>query len=932
MVADNASSPGASSSSPGTPTTTSNATFSNSSATSGTLKNGIGMAWAVSGNGPKSSGSVTSGCSLPMNMSTVTMGNVLDFLFTAAQLHRVAAATTEKVRAGGHLVNGTGSSDSDSHGGRTPSSGTPSTSTAAAAAAALLPSASQTWAKLLGNPAAAAQEQTLALLQMALQDGLLDSILPYMVSSLNIGLTTSLTPSQSITSGSTMNTLAGGSAGAVAGGGGRSRTPTPTNKGPNSTKSSVVSSSGIPKSPTRDVLTKEVPKRSPTPTPAPPTISSVSQHTPPSAPASPSNNTAVIQSSSSVTTANSSSLSSSANHNNTLPSSYMPSATLPRPNKEDVRPTPPVSLPIRGMPDKSPGIIIHVCDEARGLRQDFTCPRDLLIHHIGYFADVTAGQRLEDVDISVHCDVSIFEWLLRWVKKGLTEDHHPPTLEPKTAVSILISADFLKMTPLVEEVLQYVHDNINLILEAQVNLNCLSDTILTRLSRLFTHWELENLRDRRDRIQNKLYARFLQTLCDNTPAPLRGIFKTASTLYRCTDCGQLVSRAVERFITCVPSNTIVTTTGQVFYTHSRDSTWSLTEHVRQLKTDLKTWRLVYWRLWGQVHFLPCSTCGSVFPASELKLCRHHRLDASSSCDLDVLLSTDSFPCCGARALRFSPLPVRNGCQVTDHTVQLTQSEEETWGPIPLIYDDLLTFQILVCVDPPRTMDVEQKNVLWSGVPLVPPSKGERSLLDRSWQAHFLYGERDGLPNNRQGANETSTTTTTAAATVSAIGTGTSSESSSDEEEGGGRPGLTSRMRANLMKRANRARRTLACEVMAEPSWRWDAGRSTRHNQDAQRDREGRLLRDLTSWLTLTAPETGHHKGHKGKPDRRRETAIGPDAGCYYRLEAEFRERHGGHSHGHTHSGGGGGTFRAKVQAISRIKMRLRHRAAFSASR
>ncbi|XP_066978536.1 SANT and BTB domain regulator of class switch recombination isoform X2 [Macrobrachium rosenbergii] len=859
MVADNASSPGASSSSPGTPTTTSNATFSNSSATSGTLKNGIGMAWAVSGNGPKSSGSVTSGCSLPMNMSTVTMGNVLDFLFTAAQLHRVAAATTEK-------------------------------------------------------------------------DGLLDSILPYMVSSLNIGLTTSLTPSQSITSGSTMNTLAGGSAGAVAGGGGRSRTPTPTNKGPNSTKSSVVSSSGIPKSPTRDVLTKEVPKRSPTPTPAPPTISSVSQHTPPSAPASPSNNTAVIQSSSSVTTANSSSLSSSANHNNTLPSSYMPSATLPRPNKEDVRPTPPVSLPIRGMPDKSPGIIIHVCDEARGLRQDFTCPRDLLIHHIGYFADVTAGQRLEDVDISVHCDVSIFEWLLRWVKKGLTEDHHPPTLEPKTAVSILISADFLKMTPLVEEVLQYVHDNINLILEAQVNLNCLSDTILTRLSRLFTHWELENLRDRRDRIQNKLYARFLQTLCDNTPAPLRGIFKTASTLYRCTDCGQLVSRAVERFITCVPSNTIVTTTGQVFYTHSRDSTWSLTEHVRQLKTDLKTWRLVYWRLWGQVHFLPCSTCGSVFPASELKLCRHHRLDASSSCDLDVLLSTDSFPCCGARALRFSPLPVRNGCQVTDHTVQLTQSEEETWGPIPLIYDDLLTFQILVCVDPPRTMDVEQKNVLWSGVPLVPPSKGERSLLDRSWQAHFLYGERDGLPNNRQGANETSTTTTTAAATVSAIGTGTSSESSSDEEEGGGRPGLTSRMRANLMKRANRARRTLACEVMAEPSWRWDAGRSTRHNQDAQRDREGRLLRDLTSWLTLTAPETGHHKGHKGKPDRRRETAIGPDAGCYYRLEAEFRERHGGHSHGHTHSGGGGGTFRAKVQAISRIKMRLRHRAAFSASR
>lgn len=56
---------------------------------------------------------------------------------------------------------------------------------------------------------------------------------------------------------------------------------------------------------------------------------------------------------------------------------------------------------------------------------------------------------------------------------------HPPA-EPKTAVSILISAEFLKMTPLVEEVLQYVHDNVNLILEAQVNLTCLSDAILSR--------------------------------------------------------------------------------------------------------------------------------------------------------------------------------------------------------------------------------------------------------------------------------------------------------------------------------------------------------------------------------------------------------------------------------------------------------------------
>ncbi|KAK3865043.1 hypothetical protein Pcinc_029301, partial [Petrolisthes cinctipes] len=579
-----------------------------------------------------------------------------------------------------------------------------------------------------------------------------------------------------------------------------------------------------------------------------------------------------------------------------------------------------------------PAIVIHVCDEARGLRQDFTCPRDLLIHHIGYFADVTAGQRLEDVDISVHCDVTIFEWLLQWVKQGQTEDHVAPVLEPKTAVSILISADFLKMSPLVEEVLQYVHDNINLILEAQVNLNCLSDSVLARLARLFTHWELESVRDRRDRIQNKLYTRFIIALCDPTPVPPRGIYKTAASLYRCCDCGQLVNRSVERLITCVPANTTITTTGYVYYTHTRDGNWSLTDHVKQLKVELKTWRLVYWRLWGQVHFLPCSTCGTVFPGSEMKLCRTHPLDASA-CDLDTLLASNTHTCCGARALRFSPLPVRNGCQVTEHTVQLSHGGDlDTWGPVHLIYDDLLTFQVLICIDPPTYINPEDKGVLWAGVALVPCNKSDRSLLDRSWLNHHQHhGERDVGGGARVGAGEGGTATTgntVGGGAAGAVSVAVSSESSSDEEEGGSRPRISSRLRNTLLRRATHVRRALACEVMAEPSLRWDAGRSTRHNQDVQRERESRVLRDLTNWLTLAAPNT--HDGPnrpRGRPDRRRECSSGPDAGIYYRLESEFKERHGGHSHSHST-----GSFRAKVQAISRIKMRLRHRAAFSASR
>ena len=69
----------------------------------------------------------------------------------------------------------------------------------------------------------------------------------------------------------------------------------------------------------------------------------------------------------------------------------------------------------------------------------------------------------------------------------------------------------------------------------------------------------------------------------------------------------------------------------------------------------------------QVHFLPCNTCGQVFPGVDLRTCRRHKLDPTfgDGGDLGGLgRGGDHFPCCGARALRFSPLPLRNVRQFT----------------------------------------------------------------------------------------------------------------------------------------------------------------------------------------------------------------------------------------------------------------------------
>lgn len=79
------------------------------------------------------------------------------------------------------------------------------------------------------------------------------------------------------------------------------------------------------------------------------------------------------------------------------------------------------------------------------MSRDFSCPQKLLVAKMGYFADVTSGQRLEDMDISVHCDLQIFDWLMRWVKRETVSQEMWPRLDSTNVVPILVSASFLQV-------------------------------------------------------------------------------------------------------------------------------------------------------------------------------------------------------------------------------------------------------------------------------------------------------------------------------------------------------------------------------------------------------------------------------------------------------------------------------------------------------
>ena len=115
-----------------------------------------------------------------------------------------------------------------------------------------------------------------------------------------------------------------------------------------------------------------------------------------------------------------------------------------------------------------------MCDDSRDVRRDFTCHPRLLLDQMGYFRDITAGQSLEDVDISVHCDVAVFQWLMDWIKG------EKPNLQPSNVMSVLVSANFLQMSELVTEALDYAHHNMAKVLAVTHNFSCLGEPLFSR--------------------------------------------------------------------------------------------------------------------------------------------------------------------------------------------------------------------------------------------------------------------------------------------------------------------------------------------------------------------------------------------------------------------------------------------------------------------
>uniref|UniRef100_A0AAY4DPJ2 SANT and BTB domain-containing protein n=1 Tax=Denticeps clupeoides TaxID=299321 RepID=A0AAY4DPJ2_9TELE len=558
---------------------------------------------------------------------------------------------------------------------------------------------------------------------------------------------------------------------------------------------------------------------------------------------------------------------------------------------------------------RGPNMVIHVCDEAKNLKQDFVCPRDVLVKEMRYFAEYLSvdAQRWDEVDISVHCDVQIFDWLMNYVKRqaDVQGHHEKPRLEPSNVISILISSEFLKMDALVEECVQYCHQHMSAIVATPCNMNCINSNLTTRIADLFNHNEADEIKDKKDKFKSKLFQKKIERLFDhdfnNPDSP-----GNAATLYRCGLCFKLLTKDTERKISCIPGKINVDPHGNIMYSHTRHKSWEVHDYLSALYEELKSWVLVYWRIWGTVNLLMCSCCQQTFLCTELSQCKYHpeAVQYPSFGTEQDWHGTGLYTCCNQRVLRFDPTGMPKGCKMRDHVVRAMDGRgcgDQVNSAQIKVLNDLLLHRDAVCVSGapgPERSD-------WSMLSLSFFFQGHRVPIMKIVDCNILL-EPGVLASHKPGEiaafsllknwslqlrqqsllSEDEDYTTGSEVTEDEVGDEeeVSKKQAAKKARKCSRPLKRQVSSPNIQRREKATEKALSRDstpfTVSIQKSKWDSSRSMRFNQDAQREEDQRRMVEIIGHLTKL--RFGDVEQHRLKDVK--EYA----GGIYSRLEAQFK--------------------------------------------
>jgi len=343
-------------------------------------------------------------------------------------------------------------------------------------------------------------------------------------------------------------------------------------------------------------------------------------------------------------------------------------------------------------------IVIHVHDDRVGQSSDFTCSRAEIVAHMKYFerflgSSGADGCDPDDVDISVHCDISVFEWLVKYMRAPATS---AATLAVPSVVSILISSEFLQMGPLVEDCLRYIHLHINQIVKLPIDFGCINATLLHRLTEKFSVDELDDIKDQREKLVGRLYMKKLELFLEN---------EEPRTLQQCCNCKRLYTQHAGP-ARCTEAKMTIDYHGAVVARHKPNPEWRVSRYILRLRSEGKSWREIYWHIWGLSHVMTCTVCGEKFSCAELGHCSYHPQALKTSGGNEGV-----YPCCGQSVLNFDvsnkSAAARQGCCARNHVVRAEGADAE-------ILDTMLKRHLLVTIpfdDARRLHDTDVDAVL-----------------------------------------------------------------------------------------------------------------------------------------------------------------------------------------------------------------------------
>ncbi|KAL0234092.1 hypothetical protein PCE1_001130 [Barthelona sp. PCE] len=284
-------------------------------------------------------------------------------------------------------------------------------------------------------------------------------------------------------------------------------------------------------------------------------------------------------------------------------------------------------------------VIIHVHDSARSSSKNFYCQRDLLLKKMLYFESYLEGRNTRDVDISVHCDIEVFEWLMNSIKP-----ENDCEFEIKNVVSILISADFLQMNDLVLQAIEFLIENFNSVVKMPLDLSCINNSLVEKIASKFDPFDILRVSDKKDRILTKVLLAKLALICDE------------HHFCSCLDCGSLIILEHKDLLFCTGAKIEIGFRGESVSRHNFDESFIVTTYVYGLLKQGIALKEIYRHFLACTVLLECEECGMNFNGTQFGFCQYH------PGTITKLTDTPRYSCCQCLAV----FKGQDGCSFKKH--------------------------------------------------------------------------------------------------------------------------------------------------------------------------------------------------------------------------------------------------------------------------